>query len=157
MHHKTLQERVQQRKERPTQHTNNKTGTVSKTQKPKNKTCENCDPMKLEWSYIKRHNNGRRGHREREGESTLTGIHSCHRRRIPFGHVLIERRCVHKHCKRRCNKEKKDQHTTNNKEEYRFKNTQTKITKSCEKLRSDETRVVVYSKYTTAEGVAMWP
>jgi hypothetical protein len=34
-----------------------------------NRTCENCDPMKLELWYI---------------ESTLTECHSCHRLRIPF-------------------------------------------------------------------------
>jgi len=38
---------------------------------------------------------------------TLTANHICHRTRIPFGHVLIERRCVSKHCKRGCKKEKK--------------------------------------------------
>jgi hypothetical protein len=47
----------------------------------------------------------------RERESTLTALHSCHRTRVPDGHVLIERNCVLKHCKKRegCNKEKKDQ------------------------------------------------
>jgi hypothetical protein len=38
---------------------------------------------------------------------TLTATHTCHRTRIPFGHVLIERSCVIKHCKRGCKKEKK--------------------------------------------------
>jgi len=46
--------------------------------------------------------------RGRERESTLTVTHTCHRSRIPGGHVLIERRCFMKHCKKRegCNKEK---------------------------------------------------
>ena len=75
------------------------------TQKQNNNTCENCDPIiKLESAYIQK-TQQRRG--DREGESTLTAIHSCHRTRIPFGHVLIERRCEHKHCKRGCNKERK--------------------------------------------------
>ena len=57
--------------------------------------------------YIKILNNGRRGHREKEREymCTLTARHTCHRPRIPFRHVLIERRCLVKHCKRGCNKE----------------------------------------------------
>jgi len=54
---------------------------------------------------------------QREGESALTAVHSCHRARLPFGHVLIERRCGLKHCKRECNKEKKAQQQTR----YRFK------------------------------------
>ena len=62
---------------------------------------------------------------EREGEkrekSTLTAVHSCHRPRIPFGYVRIERRCVTKHCKRGCNKEKKDRPTTNNKKGTKHK------------------------------------
>ena len=47
--------------------------------------------------------------RKRERESTLTVCHSCHRPRIPGGHVLIERSCPIKHCKKRegCNKEKR--------------------------------------------------
>jgi hypothetical protein len=40
-------------------------------------------------------------HREKGGRAnTLTLIHTCHRPRIPFGHVLIERRCSSKHCRR---------------------------------------------------------
>ena len=54
---------------------------------------------------------------ERGRESALTAVHSCHRARFPFGHVLIERRCGLKHCKRECNKEKKAQQQTR----YRFK------------------------------------
>ena len=50
--------------------------------------------------YSTTHHNGRRrGHREGERASTLTLIHSCHRTRIPGGHVLIEHRCGMKHCK----------------------------------------------------------
>ena len=45
---------------------------------------------------------------EREREYTLTLIHICHRPRIPFGHVLIERMCFFKHWKREgCNKRQK--------------------------------------------------
>ena len=46
---------------------------------------------------------------ERERESTLTVYHSCHRTRIPFGHVLIERSCGQKHCKRQKIKTNKKQ------------------------------------------------
>jgi hypothetical protein len=95
-----------EKKDQP-HHKQQQKGTVSKTQKQNNKTCENCDPMKFELSYIQRHNNGRRGHRE--GGRTLTGPHICHRPRIPVGHVLIEHKCAKKHCKReRFNKEKKE-------------------------------------------------
>jgi hypothetical protein len=100
-----------EKKDQPT--TNNKKGTVSNT-KQINKTCENCDPMKLELSYIQ-NTQQRKAWPQRGRESTLTAIHTCHRPRIPFGHVLIERRCVYKHCKRGCRKEKKNQPTTNNK------------------------------------------
>jgi 3-methyladenine DNA glycosylase AlkC len=100
-------------KERPN-HRKQQKGTVSKTQNQNNKTGENCDPMKLELSYIQR-TQQRKAWPQRDGESTLTASHSCHRPRIPFGHVLIEHRCVLKHCKRGCNKEKKVQPTTNNK------------------------------------------
>jgi len=61
--------------------------------------CEKCDPMKFEFCRIQIHNSERRGHREGERES-LTAIHICHRTGIPFGHVLVERRCESKHCKR---------------------------------------------------------
>ena len=46
---------------------------------------------------------------ERERESTLTVYHSCHRTRIPFGHVRIERWCDSKHCKRQKTKTNKKQ------------------------------------------------
>ena len=101
-----------EKKDQPT--TNNKKGTVSNTQKQNNKTCENCDPMKLELSYIQ-NTQQRKAWPQRGRESTLTVLHICHRPRIPFRHVLIERRCGLKHCKRGCNKEKKDQPTTNHK------------------------------------------
>jgi len=72
--------------------------------------------MKLELSYIQKHNNGRRVATERERESTLTAVHRCHGPRIPFGHVLIERICARKHCKREgATKKEKDQPTTNHK------------------------------------------
>ena len=37
----------------------------------------------------------------------LTELHICHRTRIPFGHVLIERTCGSKHCKTGCIKKRK--------------------------------------------------
>ena len=50
----TLQERVQQRKEKanPPQ-TTTKEYRFKHTNNKKNKTCENCDPMNLEWSNNK--------------------------------------------------------------------------------------------------------
>ena len=129
MRKQTLQESVQQRKERPTHHKQQK-GTISKHKNKNNRTCENCDPMKLELSYSKTQQ--RKAWPQTRGrESTLTLLHICHRTRNPVGHVLIERRCVIKHCKRGCNKEKKDQPTTNNKK-HRFKNTETKNNKTSE-------------------------
>ena len=86
-----------EKKDQPT--TNNKKGTVSQTQNKNNKTCENCDPMKLELSYIQ-NTKQRKAWPHRGRESTLTFFHICHRTRIPFGHVLIEHRCAIKHCKR---------------------------------------------------------
>ena len=77
------------------------------------------DQMKLELSYIK-HNNGRRGHRR--GESTLTAIHRCHRTRIPFWYVLIERRCELKHCTKRVQQRKERTTITNNNKRYHSKN-----------------------------------
>ena len=51
--------------------------------------------------------------RERD---SLTGIHICHRTRNPFGHILVERSCGSKHCKREgATKIEKNQPTTNNK------------------------------------------
>ena len=95
----TLQKRsaTKKRKINPPQTT--KKGTVSTTQKQNNKTCENCDPMKFELSYIK-NTQQRKAWPQRGRESALTVTHSCHRPRIPFRHVLIERRCGLKHCKR---------------------------------------------------------
>ena len=72
---------------------------------------------------------------ERGRESTLTVCHTCHRPRIPFGHVLIERRCLNKHCKRGCNKEKKGpthQPTTNNNKRVPFQTHKNKNNKTCE-------------------------
>jgi len=112
-----------EKKDRPT--TNNKKGTVSKTQNQNNKTCEKCDPMKLELSYIQ-NTQQRKAWPQRGGESTLTVMHIYHCPRIPFGHVRIELRCVLKHCKRGCNKENKDQPTTNNKKGTVSKNTKSK-------------------------------
>ena len=74
--------------------------TVSKPQEQKkcvrsvirrNSSCRTC--------RFKIHHSGKRGHTEGK-KSTLTLIHSCHRPRIPFRHVLIELLCMFKHCKR---------------------------------------------------------
>ena len=61
----------------------------SKTQTQNNKTCENCDPMKLELSYTQKTQQRKAGHREGE-KSTLTAIHICHRPRIPFGQIRVK-------------------------------------------------------------------
>jgi hypothetical protein len=114
---KTLQEEgaTKKRKTNPPQTT--KKVPFQKHKIKNNKTCENCDPMKLELSYIQ--NTQRlKAWPQRGRESTLTVLHLCHRPRIPVGHVWIERRCPSKHCKRRerrmQQKEKKDQtHHTN--------------------------------------------
>ena len=92
-------------------------------------------------------------HIHTERESTLTAIHTCHRPRIPGGHVLIEHRCAIKHCKKRegCNKEKKDQtppHTNNNKK-VPFQTTKKR------KKRTKRVRILIRRTsiiYTTTEG-----
>ena len=84
---------------------------------------------------------------EKEGEITLTAIHSCHRPRTPVGHVLIEHRCGSKHCKRGCNKEMKDQtHHTTNKKRSSFK------LQMCQTVCvTDEPRVVInIEQHTTS-------
>jgi hypothetical protein len=83
--------------------------------------------MKLKVSYIQNTQQWKVWP-QRGGESTLTLLHFCHSHRIPFGHVLIERKCIKKHCKRGCNQEKKDQQTnppqtTKKEKRYRFINT----------------------------------
>ena len=80
---------------------------------------------------------------ERGRKSTLTPFHSCHRTRIPFRHVLIELRCGIKHCKRGCNKEKKDQPTTKRVPFQKHKTQKQNVWE----LWSDKTRVVVHSKH----------
>ena len=88
--------------------------------------------MKLELSYIQNAQQ-RKAWPQRGRESTLTFSHSCHRPRIPFGHVLIERTCGLKHCKRGCNKEKKrHQPTTNNNKRVPFQSHKNKNNKACE-------------------------
>ena len=88
--------------------------------------------MKLELSYIQK-TQQRKAWPQREGESTLTACHICHRSRIPFGHVLIELLCSRKHCKRGCNKEKKRPTHHKPQKRVRFKHTTTKENKTCEK------------------------
>jgi len=134
MKHYKKREGCNKEKKDQSHHTNNNKRSSFKPQpQRKNKTCETCDPANLELLYIysttTHHNGRRRGHREGGRESTLTVIHSCHRPRIPGGHVLIERNCVIKHCKKKegCNKEKKDQtHHTNNNNKVPFQTTTTK-------------------------------
>jgi len=121
---------VQQRK------TTTKKGTRFKNKKQNNKQCENCDPMKLELSYIQTHNNGKAWpQRRRESTCTLTAMHSCHRTRIPFRHVLIELFCDVKHCKKRkgCIKEKKDHTHHNRNKKVPFQKHKIKNNKQCEK------------------------
>jgi len=91
-----------------------------------------------------------------ERESTLTAIHPCHRRRIPFGHVVIERRCAFKHCKKK-GATKKDQPTTQTTKKVPFQTHKIKITKRVRIVIrwNSNSRIVVYSKYITVEGVAM--
>jgi len=133
--------------------------------KPKQQqNCENCyrsDPTNLELSYIFNTTPQRKacGHRERESACTLTLLHSGHRTCIPGGHVLIERRCVIKHCKKRegCSKEKKDQtHHTNNNNKVPFQTTNEKKDQHVWDLWRGEPRVVVYIQQhiTTEDAVA---
>ena len=89
-----------------------------------------------------------------ERESTLTAYHLCHRPRLPFGHILIERSCGIIHCKRGCNKEKKRPTHHKQQQKSTVSNTQKQKEQNVWEVWSDETRVVVYSKDTTAEGVA---
>ena len=89
---------------------------------------------------------------------TLTVFHSCHRPRFPVGHVLIERSCVTKHCKKRegCNKEKKDEthHTNNNNTRSRFKPQTTRKSNTCETCDPTnlELSYIHSSTNTTTEG-----
>ena len=127
MRYETLQERVQQRKRKTNPPQTTKKSTMSKTQNKNNTMCENCDPMNLELSYIQNTQRWKAWPTERGGESILTGIHICHRPCIPFRHVLIERRCTPKHCKRGCNKEKKDHNPPQTTKKVPFQNK--KVTK----------------------------
>ena len=87
--------------------------------------------MKLELSYIQTTQQWK-AWPQRERESTLTLLHTFHRTRIPFGHVLIERICAKKHCKRGCNEAKKEQPTTQRPKRFRFKNRKAKNNNTCE-------------------------
>ena len=121
-----------------THHTNNNNKVpFQTTTKNKNNTCETCDPTNLELSYIFNNTPQRKApwpQRGREREYTLTAIHICHRPCIPFGHVLIERRCASKHCKKRegCNTENKDQTHHNQQQRYHSKS-QNEKNRTCEK------------------------
>jgi hypothetical protein len=65
---------VQQRKRKNNPPQTTKKVPFQKHTKQKNKTCENCDPMKLGLSYSKHNNSGRRGHREGERVHLLSAI-----------------------------------------------------------------------------------
>jgi hypothetical protein len=143
---------VQQRKERAnpphTQQQGNKgnKGPVSKTTNETKRTTRVRLVTRRTLScriYSTTHHNERcRGHRE--GESTLTVCHSCHRPRNPVGHVLIEHRCAIKHCKkRRCNKEKKDQPTTNN-ETKKVKQQNNKTCENCDPMKLELSYMYMY-------------
>jgi len=101
----------------------------------KNKTCETFVTGQTSSRRYSKHTTKEGVATERERESTLTAIHSCHRPRIPFGHVLIERRCVSKHCNRGCNKEKRDQPTTNNKKGTVSKPQKNKTCEKCDPMK----------------------
>ena len=96
--------------------------------------------MKLESAYkFKILNRGRHGLKERG--STLTPSHRCHRTRVPFGHVLIERSCFTKHCKRVQQRKKKinPPQTT-----IPFQKHKTKITKRVRSVIRCNTRELSY-------------
>ena len=73
---------------------------------------------------------------DRERDS-LTLIHSCHRTRNPFGHILVERSCGSKHCKREgATKIEKDQPTRQTTKKYRSRNkTDDKTCENCEQIK----------------------
>jgi hypothetical protein len=153
MHRKTLQKRVQQKKRKKDQPTtNNNKRYRFKHTRQNNKTCENCDPMTLELSYIQ-NTQQRKAWPQSGRESTLTAIHTCNRPRIPFGHVLIEHRCVIKHCKRGCNKETKDQ-THHKQQKGTVSKTQNQKNKTCETYCDPMKFELSYSN--TQQGKA-WP
>jgi len=80
-----------------------------------------------------------------ERESALTGIHSCHRPRIPVGHVLIERTCANKHCNETgCNKERKIKPLQQQKVPFRSKTKKITERENCVSVYTDEIRVVVF-------------
>jgi hypothetical protein len=152
MKSETLQERVQQRKERPNpphkqqqQQKDKRSRLKPQSQK---KRITRVRPVTRRNSscriYSTPHTTPQRKATER-GESTLTAFHTCHRPRIPGGHVLVERRCGSKHCKRGCNKEKERSNPPHKQEQQkrsRFKPQTNKKNKTCENC--DPTRVVVY-------------
>ena len=135
MRYKTLQERGETKKRKDTNppQTTTKEYRFKHTNNKKNNTCEKCDPMKLELSlslsYIQNAPQ-RKAWSQGGRESTLTAPHTCHRPRIPFGHILIERRCLIKHCKREgCNSKKERPNHHKQQKECRFNNTKSKRTK----------------------------
>jgi hypothetical protein len=152
---------TKRRKTKPTTNTTTKIPFQTTNQR-KNKTCETCDPTKFEVSYIFNNTPQRKAlwpDREEERESTLTACHTCHRTRIPFRHVLIERRCFTKHCNKRdgCNKEKKDQtHHTNNNSKGPVSNHKQEKNNTCETC--DPTNLELsYIFNNTPQRKAPWP
>ena len=155
----TLQERVQQRKERPTHHKQQQKVPCQKHKNKSTKTCEKCDPMQLKMSCIQ-NTQQRKAWPQRGRVSTLTASHSCHRPRIPFGHVLIEYRCSSEHCKRGCKKKKEGTIHHKQQKKVPFWAHKPKITKRVRIVIrwNSSCRVQLYSKYmyTTAESVDTW-
>ena len=102
----------------PTTQTTNKSPVSNHTciTTKKNKACENgtCNPTKLELSFLFSNNTPQRKAPWPQWgrESTLTCFHSYHRPRIPVGHVLIERKCHRKHCKKEKGATKKRKNQT---------------------------------------------
>jgi len=119
----TLQERVQQRKERPTHHT-----------KQNNKTCENFVIRRTSRVVVFKTTTAEGVANQRGRGSTLTGIHPCHRTRIPFGHVLIKHRCFSKHCKKESATKKRKTNPPAQTTTIRFQNT---------KQRTERVRIVM--------------
>ena len=91
--------------------------------------CENCDPMKLELSYIQK-TQQRKAWPQREGERVHLLL--CIVVTFPVFHLdtsELNADAEANTAREGATKKKKDQPSTNNKKESRFKNINTKITK----------------------------
>ena len=111
--------------------------------------------MKLELSHNSKYTTTEGMATERGRESTLTARHSCHRPRIPFRHVLIERRCARKHCKRGCNKEKERPIHHKQQQKYRFIKHKNKKNRTCENKCGPMTLELLYIQNTQQRKA--WP